>query len=106
MIIPGFVGPSYTSVSPNIATEKLQNLYPQSVEVPYEKARVVYLPTPGLTLLCTLPGTPVRGLFSQDGRTFAAGGSSWNEINTTTGVVTPRGSLSAIDGNPVTMSWP
>lgn len=100
-ILPGFVGQSYVSVSQNIATEVLQNWIPQTVEVQYEKARLVYLPTPGLTLKYTLPFGPVRALFSQDGRDFAVGGQRFFE--TTGGTVTNFGALQAVDANPATV---
>lgn len=98
MILPGFVGPSYVSVSPNIATEVLQNWMPQTVEVPSEPARVAFIPTPGLRFYLTLGDTPVRQLFAQDGRTFAVGGQTFYE--TTGGVVVSLGTLSAKDANP------
>lgn len=101
MILPGFVGPSYVSVSPNIATEVLHNWMVQTVEVQSEKAQQVYLPTPGLTLKYTLPTLPVRALFSQDGRDFAIGGQTFYE--TTGGVVTSHGLLQATDASPATI---
>lgn len=104
MIINGFIGPSYVSNSPNVAVETLFNWFPQRVEVGSEKAQVTYEPTPGIEAFTQLSGFPVRGLFSQDGRTFAVGGRKFDEINTTTGVVTNRGTLSAVDSNPATMN--
>ena len=103
MILPGFVGPSYVLQSPNMAIETLKNWMPQSLEVPSEKAKIIYLPTPGIQTLVTLPTAPVRGLFSQDNLTLAVGAdvlysldALWNP--------TKIGTLSALDGNPVIFS--
>src|SRR6185295_5633421 len=101
-VLPGFIGPSYVSTSPNVAIETLENWYPQSVEVPYEPARVTYFPRPGLPLYATLSDAPVRACFEQDGRQFAVGGMTLFELFTNAAPVN-RGSLSAKDKYPATI---
>jgi hypothetical protein len=77
--LPGFIGPTYTSLSPNVDAERTVNLYPEIQESPGAKARIVLYPTPGLSLLST-PGGNGRTLFSQDGRCFIATGNTFFEI--------------------------
>ncbi len=101
MILQGFVGQSYVLQSPNMAIETLKNWMPQTMEVGSEKAKIVYLPTPGISAFVTLPTAPVRGLFSQDNVTLAVGGQALYTL-TSAGVATLVGNLTAADSNPVT----
>ncbi len=93
-------------MSPNVAIETLRNWYPQSVEVPTEPARVVYIPRPGLRTICALPTSPIRVIFQQDGRMFAVGGQVLYELfpYLDNAGATSRGMLSAVDANPVTVN--
>ena len=80
MVLRGFVGPTYSIRSTTLAMERCINLFPESLEVPWERAQIYYLPTPGLVTKLTLPDVPTRGLFYQDGRAFAVSGTSFYEI--------------------------
>ncbi len=101
MILQGFVGPAYRGTSPNVAIETLHNWYPQTVEAS-EPVQVVYYPRPGLTLFASLPTGPVRALYQQNGRCFGVGGQVLYELNLN-GVVTTRGTLTALDANLATI---
>jgi hypothetical protein len=103
MVLNGFVGPAYVSTSRNAAVETLYNWNPQSIEVPTEPARIIYIPRPGKSVFCTLPATPVRCLFQQDGRMFGVGGQVLYEIDTN-GAITVRGTLTASDTSPATIN--
>lgn len=73
----GFLtGPTYQTYSPNAAAERCINLFPQTIEREGAKAQQVLMHTPGLRAFGTLDDGPVRGLFAQDGRLFAAAGST------------------------------
>jgi hypothetical protein len=89
--------------SPNVAVETLYNWAPQTVEVPNERAKLVYAPTPGLTVYALLDDGPVRGGFYQDGRSFCVSGLGVYEFFTN-GPPIKRGMVSAKDANPVTFS--
>lgn len=101
--IPGFIGPSYVSTAVNVAAQTLFNWYPESIEVEGEPARVVYYPTPGLSVYQSLGGTPIRALFAQDGRCFAVAGQSLVEMFDGS-APTGRGTLSALDTSPATIT--
>lgn len=103
-VLPGFIGPSYVSTSPNVAAETLFNWYPQSVEVPTEPARVVYYPRFGKETAWTLPSYPVRCLFEQDGRFFSVGGQTLFELSNNSAALINRGTLSAVDAKPATIN--
>jgi hypothetical protein len=96
-----FCGPSYLTQSPIVDSERSVNLYLETMESPTAKTRGVLYPTPGLTLFATLPQSPVRGMFSQDGHCFAVGGPKQYEISDA-GVVTELGTV-AIDQYPATL---
>jgi hypothetical protein len=98
---PGFVGPSYTNASINVAAQRAVNWFPEYVEVEEQK-RIVLVPTPGLQLYGTLTEGPVRALFRTDTRVFAVGGTKFEEILPGGAVVT-RGSVDS-DGLPATIS--
>lgn len=102
MRFPGFIGPSYVSQSVNVDCQRCVNLYPEMNPLGTGKEKEVasLVPTPGLTLLLTLPKSPVRGLWrASNGTLFAVGGeklysvsSSWaatelGSLNTSTGAV-------------------
>ena len=100
---PSFVGPSYTSQSPIADAERCVNWYPERVEAPAGQAQWVLYPAPGFELFCTLPNGPIRGFFSQNGRTFAVGGGALYELFTN-GTFLERGTgLNNLDDTPVTI---
>jgi len=102
--IPNVVGPSWPSYSKNEGLERTINWFPEQPDggATGKNPQGDLLPRPGLTPGWTLPDGPVRGLFSQDGRVFAVGGTSFCELFET-GTVVSLGSV-AIDGNPVTFA--
>lgn len=102
MKFPNFVGPAYTSQSPNVDCERTVNWYPEITEAPGAKANIVLYPCPGFESFADLSPGPVRALYAINGRTFAVSGYVFYEISTT-GVATNRGSV-AIDANPATIS--
>jgi hypothetical protein len=96
-----FVGASNPSGSPNVDIEHTVNLYlemaGEGASAP--KARNVFYARPGLLLLCTLPTTPLRGLWSNATRMFAVAGSKLYEIFSN-GTYNDRGDVGN-DGLPV-----
>lgn len=76
----GFVGSAYGPQSRNVDHQILENWYLEVSESPYAKKPVGLLPCPGFEIFCTLPGSPVRGAFSQNDRTFFVGGENLYEV--------------------------
>ena len=71
------------------------NLYAETVTAgTSEEPRQVLFRAPGLLRLQTLGDSPVRGLFSVNGRCFAVAGGSFYELTSTTTAVL-RGSVTA-----------
>ena len=102
MELPAFVGPSYTSTSPLADGERTVNFYPESIEAPGATTKMALYPTPGLTAFTTLPLSPVRGIFGQQGECYAVGGPGLYAV-TSTGGVTALGTV-AIDANQATLT--
>lgn len=92
MQFPGFVGPSYTSLSPIADGEKAKNLFTEQIESGIGRNRATMYSRPGLSTFCTLADSPLRALFSQDGRLFAVAGGTFYEIFAD-GTFIPRGLL-------------
>ena len=103
MKLPHFIGGSYRSASKIADDSVTMNFYPEIMESPGAKSQMVLYPTPGVTAFTTA-GTqnPVRGLWSQDGRTLAAFGGTLYEL-LADGTKIDRGTI-ANDGSPVTFS--
>src|SRR4030095_2969074 len=101
-----FIGPTYQTFSRNVGVERLMNLYVEVTESPGEAIKATYYGTPGIKTLTTLPDSPGRGLFFQDGHCFAVAGQTLYELTIapdgSSVVVTTRGTV-ANDGQPVTM---
>ena len=74
------IGGAYTSQSPIADYEALFNMYLETIESPNAPDRDVLYPIPGLTLWTTLADTPLRGLYTQNGRLFAVAGATPYEI--------------------------
>jgi hypothetical protein len=106
MRFPGFIGPSYISQSVNVDCQRCVNLFPEINDLGTGKEREVasLVPTPGLTLLCTLPeDAPVRGLYrASNGTLFAASGIKFYSVSSDF-VVTELGELSTSSG-PIAMA--
>lgn len=99
-----FVGPTYQSRGLNVDAQRTMNVYPESDESGSGKSIAALVGRPGLSLFCTLPQTPVRGLFAGENRLFAVGGSHFYEV--TSGTPSDRSTLSGAttignDNNPV-----
>lgn len=96
-----FVGPSYLSQSPTVDCEQTMNLYTEAVEAAGAKTKYALYPCPGFVLFTTIPQSPIRAMFAQDGRSFVVGGSGLYEI-ADSGVATLLGTM-AIDQYPATI---
>jgi hypothetical protein len=97
----GFVGPSYTSQSSNADAERCANWYPETIEAQGKSILAMY-PTPGLTSLQTLPGNqPVDALIwapqpnSATGNFFAISGTSFYQLDTSSGARTLKGTFAS-----------
>lgn len=97
MMLKGFVGGAYQARNLQAAADVCKNLYVETQDSQTADPRQILLGVPGLALAFTLPDTPTRGQFAQDGRSWAIGGSSFYE--TTTGAAVLIGGV-ANDGNP------
>jgi hypothetical protein len=76
-----FVGPSYTSSSLRADCQASWNLYPEKDESGAGKNDWNLVGTPGLSLLYTLPTSPVRALWVGENRLFCVAGSKFYELN-------------------------
>ncbi len=99
---PQFIGGLGTSRSPTLNDEATINLYPASIESQTNSKSKVLWGTPGLEPLQEVSTTSTRGVFSQDGRTWAAVGALVYELDLTANTATLIGTI-ADDGQPV--SW-
>lgn len=105
MVIPNFLGPSYTSQSPNADAELCMNWYIERMESAGAKVTYVMYPTPGFTSFCTAAQSPGRGLFATGGltnRLFAVVGFKLFEYFSN-GTKTDRADLDS-DGYPATFA--
>ena len=104
--LPGFIGPSYTSRSVDLAADRLVNLYPEVVEAPRGKHVAAYYGTPGLRKTHTLTaGGPVRDIYteSRSQRVFAVQQNKLFELHDN-GTQTDRGTLSGSGTGHVCMA--
>jgi hypothetical protein len=104
MRLPGFSSGSYTSQSILADVERLVNMYPEIVESGAGKNKVVMYGRPGLRARWVLPDSPIRALFSQDGRTFCVAGGSFVELYSNGtfkvwGAVTNAGAMATMCSN-------
>jgi hypothetical protein len=101
----GFIGPSYTLRSVNVDCQRCVNLYPELNELGTGKEKEVaaLVGTPGLSLLLTLPKSPVRGIYySSTGKLYAVGQNTIYSISSAY-VATSIGTLNSNSG-PVSMA--
>lgn len=89
----GFVGPSYTAISPVIDDEVAMNCYVELSESQGAATPQALLQTPGRKVFSTLPEGAVPGGFTVNGRTFFAASNLW-ELDAS-GAQINRGSLGA-----------
>lgn len=92
--VPGVIGPSGTVYSVNANAERTINWFVEQPDggASGKNPQGLLIPRPGLFRFATLGAGPVRGIFYQDGRCFAAGGSDLYEVFAS-GNVTLLGSL-------------
>lgn len=87
---------------PALSRERTVNWIPHVLDSGDGKTRIVFYPSPGKRVFCTLPTYPVRGQFQTVGRMFAVGGNVLYEIFSD-GSYTVRG-IMATNDNPATLS--
>lgn len=88
---PGFIGGSYTSLSPIALNERTVNFYLQ--QVPGPKHQHALYPWPGVSELGVHATDAVgRAIFEENGRAFAVIGETFVEIDAA-GVMTDRGTV-------------
>lgn len=102
MRYPNFVGPSYVSQSRLADAEDLINWCVVTIASQGSKVRQALYPTPGVVSRFTLPQTPIRSLFFQEGRGFVIGGGKLKEFFQDYSTQ-ERGDVTQ-DGNPGTMT--
>lgn len=79
--IPGFIGPANPLRSPAADQEDCKNWYLEQIAPGLgAKGPAYYAPTPGLTAYATVPDSPGRTMFYQDGRAFGITGSTFYEL--------------------------
>lgn len=104
--LPGFVGSAFNPQSPHIDYQLLHEWYLEVSESKHAKVPTGLLPTPGFDAFCTLPTTPVRGVFASDDRTFSVGSSVLYELDRL-GAITVRGMASLVTpGTPTVAPSP
>ncbi len=97
---PGFVGPSYQSQSYMADSERLINRYPERNESETAPTPWALMQCPGFEQVASVAQGPIRGIFSQSGRTFFVAGFDLYELNAddTTTLI----DVVVADSNPVT----
>jgi hypothetical protein len=89
--IPGFCGPTYQAISPNIDAELAINLFCEHSESGGAKSQIPLILAPGKKLFASLPEAGITSEFNINGRGFVAGAHLW-ELNAN-GTFTDRGPL-------------
>jgi len=91
-VFKGFVGGSYSLPSRIAASDECINWYPERIEAQNEKSDMILVGTPGLKVFCTLPTSPVQGVYEVLARVFAVAGGVLYEISAN-GAYKSRGNL-------------
>ncbi len=105
-VVPNFLGPSYTSQSPNADAELCMNWYVERMESQGAKVPYVLYPCPGFTSSATVAQSPGRGLFATGGltnRLFGVVGFKLYEYTSNGTVTNDRADLDS-DGFPATFA--
>jgi|SRR6516162_830550 len=98
---PGFIGPSYQSVSYMADAERLINRFPEANESSSAPSPWVLLQCPGFRFVAQPPSAALgRGIFSQNGITLFVAGNVLYSLNADNSV-TARATLAG-DANPCT----
>lgn len=98
-----FTGGMYQALSPIMGSDQAVNVFQETRQVPGSAKQRVLYGTPGMAHKMTLPTLPMRGLFTQDGRTWAVSGSELYELDLDANTYTARGTI-ANDGFPVSFA--
>lgn len=88
-VLQGFIGSAYKPQGGLLDTQELVNYYLERAESPNARGPQQLLPCPGFEVFCTFPGSPIRGIFAQNSRTFVVAGSRLYEVSRL-GVITER----------------
>ena len=96
MNIP-FIGPTYQARSLNINASRSINLYPE-LNQKDSKSVSSLIGTPGTSLLCTLPFSPVRGIHAFNNLVYAIVGNRLYSFNIGGGQITELGTLGKSTG--------
>lgn len=99
---PGFIGPTYRSLSSLANAEMCMNFVPEVLETPGSRNNMALFGTPGIANFVTSNRTHGRGIFHQDGRAFAVLADTFGEISSN-GTFTPYGTVD-MDSRPATIS--
>ena len=91
-------GPTYQSISPNVDCEWAMNVYCERSESSGAKSPIALLKVPGKSLAYALPEASVPGLFTVNGRNFAACSNLYELLPN--GKFTNLGSLGASPTGP------
>lgn len=94
----GFCGPTYTVRSRRADMERCINLYPE-INGPGGRSKATLYGTPGLEEFCTLPTSPVRGMWAGEERLFVVAGNILYEVFSN-GSYSARGTVGAGETTP------
>lgn len=98
-----FLGTAYTARSKQLASQRCINLYLEAVETKTGYAPFAFFGTPGLDLLATCDGGPIRGMCAIEGTLYVVSGTGVYAVNTNFNVskigtiATGSGQVSMID---------
>jgi len=98
-----FIGGSFQSRSPTLDAEATINLMSVTIDSASNAKKSMLLGTPGLRRLFSVATESCRGMFSQDGRTFAVVGATLYELDLTADTATTLGTV-ADDELPVSFA--
>lgn len=103
-VLPQVVGPSGTVYSRNADAERTINWFVENPDggALGKNPQGILVPRPGLRPFATLAAGPVRGIFEINGRCFAVGGDSFEEVFAS-GQTTVLSTVGATDVRPVSM---
>lgn len=90
---PQLIGGFYQALSPAIAADTAVNVYTETREVPGSPKVMTLYGTPGRRVVLTVDTAVCRGLFTQDGRTFAAVGTTLWEVDFSVPQAVNRGTI-------------
>ena len=104
-VLPQVIGPSGTVYSRNADAERTINWFVENPDggALGKNPQGMLVPRPGLRPFATLAAGPVRCIFEINGRTFAVGGNSFEEVFAS-GNTTVLGTVGSSDVHPVTMA--